>query len=408
MLNALEDARHFGRDIYLMFVDFSSAFDTVDHDKLLQLMWDMGFPHHAVQAVQQLYTGASTSIRTSFGQSDPIDIERGTLQGDSLSPFLFLLFIEPLLRWLHVGGRGYKHGCTQTADAEKYACSARAYADDLAALTGSWRDMEHQADKLSHFLQWSGMTANHSKCGVTGMLYGSSGGSPLAKSSVEMLRRRLGEVRVTGRPLPFLHPHQQPYCYLGVMLTPSLNWKHRVMALGEAVIEKADGILRSMASDRQKLRLIDTLLKPYIRYSLSTGAYKASDISSLDSLVARAAKCSMRLPSSAPTALVQEDVERGGVGTTSLQEMYVTELASKLTLALNDKGMLGHVTSSLLNTRIQRVGGMNNNHLADRLRHSRLLRTITLLAACGGTMLRFTGGTTQNGTTCKAPSSRHW
>jgi hypothetical protein len=48
LLNALEDAKHTNRNIYVMYVDFSSAFNTVDHDKLLQLMWDMGFPMHAV------------------------------------------------------------------------------------------------------------------------------------------------------------------------------------------------------------------------------------------------------------------------------------------------------------------------------------------------------------------------
>ena len=392
VLNALEDAKHFGRDIYTLYIDFSSAFDTVDHDKLLQLMWDMGFPLHAVQAVQQLYTGATTAIRTSFGTSDPIDIECGTLQGDSLSPFLFLLFIEPLLRWLHVGGRGYQHGCTQPTDAARHACSARAYADDLAVLTGHWRDMEVQAEKVTLFLQWSGMAVNHSKCGVTGMLYRSSDGAPLSASMVGMLGRRLGQVRISGRTLPFLHPHKQPYRYLGVLLTPSLNWTHQMQALAEAIIDKADGILRSMASSAQKLRMIDTLLKPYIRYSFCTGAYTAADIASIDSLVSRLAKYALHLPTSTPTAMVQEDRERGGVGVTSVQEMYVAELTAKLTLALNDEGMLGHVTSRLLQAQIQKVGAVCSAELANKLRHSRLLRTVTLLAACGGTMMRFTGG----------------
>ena len=105
-----------------MYVDFSSAFNTVDHERLLLLMWDMGFPMHAVQVVQKLYSGATTTISTSFGDSDPVSIERGTLQGDTLSPFLFLLFIEPLLRWLHKGGNGYQHGCLPPRDRARNAC----------------------------------------------------------------------------------------------------------------------------------------------------------------------------------------------------------------------------------------------------------------------------------------------
>ena len=44
VLNALEDSAHTRQDIYMLYVDFSSAFNTVDHDKLLRLMWRMGFP----------------------------------------------------------------------------------------------------------------------------------------------------------------------------------------------------------------------------------------------------------------------------------------------------------------------------------------------------------------------------
>ena len=47
MQNVLSDAKLFGEDIYLMYVDFSSAFNTIDHDKLLIIMYDLGFPKTA-------------------------------------------------------------------------------------------------------------------------------------------------------------------------------------------------------------------------------------------------------------------------------------------------------------------------------------------------------------------------
>ena len=80
------------------------------------------------------------------------------------------------------------------------------------------------------------------------------------------------------------------------------------------------------------------------------------------------------------------------MGITSLQEMYVTELAAKLTGALNDKGALGQITHHLLQAQLNKVGGMPSQELADSLRHSRLLRTVLLLDACGGTMMRYVGG----------------
>ena len=100
---ALEDSKLHSKDIYALVVDFTSAFNTTDHDRMLWIMYDLGFPTDAIEAVKHLYTQASTQIRLpSGGNTDPIPVERGTIQGDTLSPFLFLLYLEPLLRWLHV------------------------------------------------------------------------------------------------------------------------------------------------------------------------------------------------------------------------------------------------------------------------------------------------------------------
>jgi hypothetical protein len=65
-----------------------------------------------IEVVKDLYSGAHTQIKTPHGLKPPIPIERGTIQGDSLSPFLFMLYMEPLLRWLQAGGKGYTPGAS--------------------------------------------------------------------------------------------------------------------------------------------------------------------------------------------------------------------------------------------------------------------------------------------------------
>ena len=89
-------------------IDFFEAFDTTNHDKLLWIMYDLGYGTDAVEVVRDLYTGVTTRVRTPFCFTPNINVDRGTIQGDSLSPFLFILYLEPLLRWLTHGGREYK------------------------------------------------------------------------------------------------------------------------------------------------------------------------------------------------------------------------------------------------------------------------------------------------------------
>eukprot|EP00983_Pelagomonas_calceolata_P006062 201449-Pelagomonas_calceolata.AAC.1 len=72
----------------------------------------MTFPTDASDTVKNLYENATTQVKLPSGRTTgKIPDERGTIQGDTLSAFVFLLYMEPLLRWLHVGGHGYKHGC---------------------------------------------------------------------------------------------------------------------------------------------------------------------------------------------------------------------------------------------------------------------------------------------------------
>ena len=106
----LEDAQLTKQDIYMLMIDFTEAFDTIDHDKLLQIMYDLGFPTDSIEVIKNLYNNATTSVRTPTGLSPPMPFDRGTIQGDSLSPFLFILYLEPLMRWLRAGGNGYTPG----------------------------------------------------------------------------------------------------------------------------------------------------------------------------------------------------------------------------------------------------------------------------------------------------------
>jgi hypothetical protein len=116
----------------------------------------------------------------------------------------------------NVGGRGYKHGCQWAIDPLSHALSSPAYADDLLAMTNSPGDLVMQARKITMFLEWSGMKANHDKCAVTGLVRGQGDSSPLSAAAIRQLKRRLEQITISGQPLPFHHPHKQPYKYLGV------------------------------------------------------------------------------------------------------------------------------------------------------------------------------------------------
>ena len=65
VIMALEDSKLHSKDIFGLVVDFISALNTTDHDRMLWILYDLGFPMDAIEAMKHLYTQASTQDRKS-------------------------------------------------------------------------------------------------------------------------------------------------------------------------------------------------------------------------------------------------------------------------------------------------------------------------------------------------------
>jgi hypothetical protein len=144
-------------------------------------------PPTFVDTCEQLYFLSTTDYITPYGSTPSIDINRGTLQGDTVSPFLFTLFLEPFLRWLTVGSRGYRPGAPATnVDPTKPTASypGHGFADDLSLATGSTPNMTIQLRKLSLFNADTCMHVSVQKCCITGALWHSSNALSLANRTL--------------------------------------------------------------------------------------------------------------------------------------------------------------------------------------------------------------------------------
>lgn len=352
---ALEDARLCGQDIFLLQVDWSDAFDTTNHDKLLQVMFDLGYGTDAVEAIKNLYTGVTTCVQTPFGPTRPIAIERGTIQGDSLSPFLFLLYLEPLLRWLTHGARGYRPKCMPAADSVRHALPSCTYADDLNALATTPRDLEGQASKISRYAEWADMTVNMDKSTVTGALYGSMPGDPLgatgkrrhAALQASPLERRLQDVRICGKRVRFVPP-TEPFCFLGVTMTVDLNWAPHVAVVLGKLRDKAAALRASQLSQWRKEMVLKRAIKTAVEYGLALCPYGPLETSKIDSVLAGAAKRAAGLPQYTANAWAHAPTDKGGLGLTSVLASTAYAATRSLRRAMDDPGRRGEWTRTLL------------------------------------------------------------
>src|SRR5574340_1171550 len=94
----MEKAREFQKNIYFCFLDYAKAFDSVDHKKLWKILKEMGISDHLTCLLRNLYTGQETIFRTGHGTAYWFHIRKGVCQGCLLSPCLFNLYAEYLMR----------------------------------------------------------------------------------------------------------------------------------------------------------------------------------------------------------------------------------------------------------------------------------------------------------------------
>ena len=71
---------------------------TVDHNKLWKILQEMGIPDHLTCLLRNLYTGQEATVRTGPGTTDWFQIGKGVRQGCILSPCLFNLYAEYIMR----------------------------------------------------------------------------------------------------------------------------------------------------------------------------------------------------------------------------------------------------------------------------------------------------------------------
>ena len=93
-----EKAREFQKNIYFCFIDYTNAFDWVDHNKLWKILEKMGIPDHLTCLLTNLYAGQEATVRTGLGTTDSwFQIGKGVRQGCRLSPCLFNLYAEYII-----------------------------------------------------------------------------------------------------------------------------------------------------------------------------------------------------------------------------------------------------------------------------------------------------------------------
>ena len=359
-LSVLEDARLYDNDLFVLYLDWANAFGSVPHERLAPTLAALGLPDDFIALVRDLYTDATTCVRVPSGTTTPVSIRCGTLQGDPLSPLLFLLFLEPLIQWIECEPNdGYTLGCVAkhpplSGSTQRHrTASTGAAADDLALTSSTLDGARRMLRKTELFCEWAAMQQNAPKCALTARLHKPPGGAIL--DALELARRFTGALAIGGNVIPFVAP-TSPVKYLGCHLRLDLDMSDHARALTAEVTHRVRQIRTAQIYDRDIIPLIESLVAPLVSYSIPVCTLTHRQLKQVRSTLARAYADCEGLPKTCAYEALTFPTSVLGLGAPCIDKLLARAYYDALALAATDAGRLRTVASSLLRAHAATVG----------------------------------------------------
>ena len=153
---SLTKTREFQKNIYFCFIDYARAFECVDHNKL-EILKETGVPNLLTCLLRNLYAGQEATVITGHGTTDWFQIGKGVHQGCILSPGLFNLYAEYIMR-----NAGLDEAQAGIKIARRNINNLR-YADDTTLMAESKEELKSLLMKVKEENEKAGLKLNIQK-----------------------------------------------------------------------------------------------------------------------------------------------------------------------------------------------------------------------------------------------------
>ena len=261
-----------GLSTYLLFIDFSKAYDMVDHNLLLECLKAVGIDEKTRDLLKAIMSTASARVNVNGEKSEPIPVRTGVPQGDPLSCLLFAIFIESLSRYLR--------SCTDINGVEVLGCIIRhlLFADDLVIFASSEEELERALHHIARWAEAWGMKLNTKRGKSHAMRFTPTSIEGSAKEARNRPPLKAGDLTVEWTSC---------YRYLGFVLRHDLKTDHIVdhkyrseWAAHHKIFKRTTYAAKS--STGEQIQLSNNLQQGQITYLLSLADLTAQQAKKLN------------------------------------------------------------------------------------------------------------------------------
>lgn len=232
--------------LYLLFVDFEKAFDRVNRDVIWKILHLNGIPPKLINIIRSMYTNSTCKILHRGKTSNSIPVKSGVRQGCVLSPLLFLLTIDTVMRATNSSQRGIQWGLTSRLEDLDYA-------DDLCLLAHTFIEIQRKLEDLNNYSTKAGLKINISKTKAMRINANNAQNLTVNNTSIDYTNR---------------------FCYLGSIVTEdggtSEDIHLRIQKAKLAFAQLNKFWSSSIISRKTKVRVFNSNVKSVLLYACET------------------------------------------------------------------------------------------------------------------------------------------
>ena len=154
----IEDGIINEKPYFIIFVDFQKAFDSIDRKIMWEILRNMGVPDKMIKAISCLYAETKSKVLVNGQLSNELKTKTGIIQGDTLSPFLFVIVMDYIFKLIAPKSKGTGYKFTETLKITELL-----FADDVALIGSSCLDVIKYFIELKNKAAMVGLKINCSK-----------------------------------------------------------------------------------------------------------------------------------------------------------------------------------------------------------------------------------------------------
>lgn len=161
----IEELKISSKQAYIVFVDFSKAFDSVNRKAMLHILLNYGIPQETVNAIAIMYDNPTSFVQTLDGPTKEFLTTAGILQGDTLAPYLFVIVVDYILRQSidPFKSKGIDIMPNKTSREKNKYLTDLDYADDIALTAVLLHDVQYLLSSLEDASAKVGLFLNAKK-----------------------------------------------------------------------------------------------------------------------------------------------------------------------------------------------------------------------------------------------------